>query len=177
MLRQVALLRGINVGGKNQLPMKTLAAIFEEVGCTAVQTYIQSGNVVFDAPLKLDIPALVTRSILKQLSLAVPVVVRTAAELAAVAAGNPFKSARDDMETHGVLFLADRPAAAAVAGLDPARSPPDEYAVRGKEIYLHCPNGFGRTRLTNDYFDRKLATISTGRNWRTVQKLLELASA
>jgi uncharacterized protein (DUF1697 family) len=64
-----------------------------------------------------------------------------------------------------------------VAALDPLRSPPDAYAVRGREIYLQCPNGVGSTKLTNAYFDSRLATISTGRNWRTVLKLFELAQA
>lgn len=175
MPRQIALLRGINVGGKNKLPMKTLAAIFEEAGCTRVQTYIQSGNVLFEAAARLDVPELVTRGISKRLGLEIPVVVRTAAELAAIAAGNPF--AIGDPATLAVMFLAGSPKASAVAGLDPARSPPDQFSVRGKEIYLHCPNGFARTKLSNDYFDRRLATVSTGRNWRTVLKLNELASA
>ncbi len=175
-MKQIALLRGINVGGKNKLPMRVLAALFVEAGCTDVQTYIQSGNVVFDAPAKLDVPALVSKSISIQLGLSVPVVVRTAAELAEVVAANPFKSSREDLETRAVLFLAGRPPPAAIARLDPLRSPPDEFAVRGGEIYLLCPNGFARTKLSNDYFDRKLATISTGRNWRTVLKLAELSS-
>jgi uncharacterized protein (DUF1697 family) len=74
-----------------------------------------------------------------------------------------------------VLFLADQPGAAAVASLDPDRSPPDAFVVRGREIYLRCPNGVGTTKLTNAWFDSRLATISTGRNWRTVLKLFELA--
>lgn len=63
-----------------------------------------------------------------------------------------------------------------VAQLDPGRSPPDEFLVRGREVYLHCPNGLGRSKLTNQYFDAKLATTSTVRNWKTVLKLLELAA-
>lgn len=172
MPRQVALLRGINVGGKNKLPMKTLAAIFEEAGCTSVQTYIQSGNVIFDAPARLDVAARVSRAIQSGLSLRVPVVVRTGAELAAAVKAYPFET--EPAEAMAMMFLADRPSASAVADLDPQRSPPDRFAVTGREIHLNLPNGFARTRLTNDYFDRKLATVSTARNWRTVLKLLEL---
>jgi uncharacterized protein (DUF1697 family) len=75
------------------------------------------------------------------------------------------------------MFLADEPEKRAVAVLDRDRSPPDEFVVRGKDIYLSCPNGVARTKLTNAWFDRKLVTVSTGRNWRTVLKLHELARA
>ena len=75
-----------------------------------------------------------------------------------------------------VVFLADAPDAEHVEALDPNRSSPDEFAVRGREIYLHCPNGLARSKLTNSYFDSRLSTISTMRNWKTVRKLLELAA-
>jgi uncharacterized protein (DUF1697 family) len=73
------------------------------------------------------------------------------------------------------MFLADRPPPGKIAGLDPKRSPPDEFEVRGREIYLRCPKGVGRSKLTNQYFDTKLSTTSTMRNWRTVLKLVEMA--
>jgi uncharacterized protein (DUF1697 family) len=73
-----------------------------------------------------------------------------------------------------VLFLADVPEAEAIAGLDPERSPGDAFIVRGQEIFLKLPNGVADSKLTNNYFDRKLSTICTGRNWRTITKLLEL---
>ncbi|HZN92159.1 MAG TPA: hypothetical protein VFB81_05620, partial [Myxococcales bacterium] len=82
-----------------------------------------------------------------------------------------------DPDTLHVVFLADPPPPAKVAALDPARSPPDEFQVRGREIYLRCPNGFGRTKLSNAYFDSKLGTISTVRNWRTVLTLAEMAGS
>jgi uncharacterized protein (DUF1697 family) len=173
----VALLRGVNVGGANKLPMKGLAALFAAAGCSEVQTYIQSGNVVFRAAdaLARRIPALISAAIAESFRLEVPVVTRTAAELREVAEQNPFLRAGADPAALHVAFLAERPGAARVALLDPARSPPDQFAVRGREIYLHCPNGVGRSKLTNQYFDSRLATISTGRNWRTVLTLLALA--
>jgi uncharacterized protein (DUF1697 family) len=175
-----ALLRGINVGGKNMLPMKDLAAMFTDAGCASVSTYIQSGNVVFEASpaLARRIPTLIERAISDRFGYQVPVVTRTGAELRGIVRGNPFLRPGvpgvDDGALH-VAFLADSPAAAKVKVLDPNRSLPDEFAVRGREIYLHCPNGYGRTKLTNGYFDSALATTSTVRNWRTVLKLLELA--
>ena len=73
-----------------------------------------------------------------------------------------------------MVFLSDRPAANAVAGLDPERSPPDEFRVRGREIYLHLPNGSGRSKLTVDYFERRLGVAATARNWNTLIKLIAL---
>ena len=173
----VALLRGINVGGKNMLPMKDLAAIFSKARCTAVETYIQSGNVVFCADPKVaaGIPAVITKAITARSKMSIPVVVRSAAELRRVVKNNSFVQRGMDVDKLHVAFLAGAPTAAAVAALDAKRSPPDEFVVRGAEIYLHCPNGYGRTKLSNAYFDSKLDTVSTVRNWRTVLKLLELS--
>ncbi len=174
----VALLRGINVGGKNKLPMKDLAALFTDAGCGAVQTYIQSGNVVFQAAPALadELPALIAVAVADRFGIHVPVVMRTSSELTKVARGNPFLLAGADAKTLHVAFLAAVPDPSRVDALDPRRSPPEKFAVRGREIYLHCPNGLARTKLTNAYFDSALATTSTLRNWRTVLKLLELAS-
>jgi uncharacterized protein (DUF1697 family) len=168
----VALLRGINLGGRNKLPMRDLASIFDDAGCGEVRTYIQSGNVVFDASPRVarTVPEVVTAAIHKRFGIDVPVLVRTAAEMEAVVAGNPFA----DVETLHVCFLAGVPTSARVATLDPARSPGDRFEVRGREVYLSLAGGVARSKLTNAWFDAKLATVSTVRNWRTVQKLLEL---
>ncbi len=172
----VALLRGINVGGKNRLRMADLVAMFDGAGCSDVRTYIQSGNVIFRAPESRAsrIPGVITKSIADRFGFRAPVILRSAAEVRAVARGNPFLRADADPNALHVMFLADRPAAAKVKTLDPKRSPPDEFEVRGREIYLRCPGGAARTKLTNDYFDTKLATTSTMRNWRTVLKLVDL---
>jgi uncharacterized protein (DUF1697 family) len=174
-MRNVALLRGINVGGKNKLPMKELAAMFTDVGCAAVQTYIQSGNVVFEAKRALArrVPALITEAIAERFGYGVPVVTRAEGEYQRVLDANPFLREGVDPKALHVAFLADRPTSQ-VASLDPNRSPPDKLEVIGREIYLFCPNGIARTKLTNDYFDLKLGTTSTMRNWRTVLKLGKL---
>lgn len=177
--RHVALLRGINVGGKNKLPMKDLATLFSAAGCSDVRTYIQSGNVVFSAPAALakTFPASLEKAIRKKFGFAVPVVVRTDAELARVVSKNPFAKPGRSEDGFHVMFLADKPTKSAIASLDPHRSPPDEYTVLDREIYLFCPNGVGKSKLTNAYFDSKLETVSTSRNWRTCRTLLELATA
>ena len=173
----VALLRGINVGGKNKLPMKDLVAVFVAAGCKDVRTYIQSGNVVLCAPAALakELPHLVSAAIAKRFGLRVPVVMRSEAELTRALTSNPFLKAGKDPDRLHVAFLADRPSPKLVARVDAKRSPPDELVLSGREIYLHLPNGVAKTKLTNAYFDAQLETTSTIRNLRTVLALVELA--
>jgi len=175
----VALLRGVNVGGKNRLPMAELSAMFARAGCTDVRTYIQSGNVVFraDDGVAAQVAARVRGAISAQLGLRVPLVLRSARELRAVAANNPFLREGEDPKRLHVAFLERAPSPSARAALDPERSPPDRFVVAGRELYLCCPNGMARTKLTNDYLDRTLGTVSTVRNWNTVLALCELAGA
>ncbi len=172
----VALLRGINVGGKHLLPMKQLVEIFTEAKCGNVRTYIQSGNVVFTAPPKImeTLPALLSSKIEERFGFPVPVVLRSHEELAQAARNNPFLKAGLPQPTLHVYFLADLPTGVAVKALDPQRSAPDAFHVSGREIYLHVPNGMGRTKLTCAYFDSRLSTVATARNWATVLKLLEM---
>jgi uncharacterized protein (DUF1697 family) len=164
------------VGGKNKLPMSDLVAVFEAAGCRDVTTYIQSGNVIFRAPDRVAqrLPDLISKGIRERFKLNVPVVIRSAGELALITSNNPFLTVGADPKTLHVLFLAGTPAAEDAAALNPSRSPGDAFVVRGREIFLHLPNGVARTKLTNDYFDRALHAVTTGRNWQTVLKLCEL---
>ena len=175
----VALLRGINVGGRNSLPMKLLAEMYREAGCISVQTYIQSGNVVFRAPAAqiAAITAQVEAAILAQCGISSPITTRSATQLRAIAVANPYLPGNEDLTTLHVGFLAARPSAAQIATLDPQRSPPDAFTVQDTEIYFHFPRGVGPTKLTNVYFDGKLKTTLTLRNWRTTLKLCEMAEA
>ena len=176
-MRHVALLRGINVGGKAKLPMKELSAIFATAGAMDVQTYIQSGNVIFEAAEPQAVVAQVTAQIARVYGYPGRIVLRSAAELAAACKENPFAKAGAPVETLHAYFLADWPDTAAVKALDPERSPGDSFAVKGREVFLHLPQGMARTKLTNIYFDSKLRTVSTARNWNTVRKLIELMTA
>ncbi|HVP68191.1 MAG TPA: DUF1697 domain-containing protein [Anaeromyxobacteraceae bacterium] len=170
----VALLRGVNVGGRNKLSMGEIASAFEDIGCGEVRTYIQSGNVVFRAPARLAarLPGLAADRIARGAGFRPGVFVRTAKELGDAVRNNPYgPSATKALH---VGFLATAPGPGAVARLDPRRSPPDSFAVRWREIYLHCPNGMGRTRLSGAYFESVLEEDVTFRNWRTVLALLEM---
>ena len=177
-MMHVALLRGVNVGGKHSLPMKDLVEIFVGAGCADVRTYIQSGNVVFNAPKALlkKLPALIAQEITARFGFQAPVILRSSEQLAKTVRANPFLHAGEAEKMLHVLFLADLPDPNAVASLDANRSPGDRFHVLEHEVYLHLPNGAGNSKLTNAYFESKLSTRSTGRNWGTVLKLLELSS-
>lgn len=175
----VALLRAINVSGRNKLPMPELVRLFSEAGCEDVRTYIQSGNVVFKAPAKVaeGLPAVIADRIAEGFGFVVPVVVRSRDELADAIRRNPYTKECAEPTTVHVVFLADEPAADRVAGLDPDRSPPDTFVASGREIYLHLPKGAGDSKLTIDWFEKRLGTKGTARNWRTVEKLLAMTDA
>lgn len=157
--------------------MRDLGRIFEEAGCREVRTYIQSGNVVYRARASLgrQVPARVEAAIAARFGFRSPVVTRTAAEIETIVAANPFpEEAAADPKTVHVAFLKGRPRAAAVAALDPDRSPGDRFLVQGREVWIHFPNGAGRSKITNPWLDARLKTVSTSRNWRTVLALRDM---
>jgi uncharacterized protein (DUF1697 family) len=172
----VALLRGINLGSKNRMPMPDLMEMFVAAECADVRNYIQSGNIIFRAShaKAKKLPDLIAKRIAEAFGHRVPVILRTAAEFGEVIANNPFLTGGASEAALHVMFLAGLPEASAIAALDPHRSPLDTFFVRAREIYLNLPNGVADTKLTNAWFDSKLATIGTGRNWRTVLKLHEM---
>jgi uncharacterized protein (DUF1697 family) len=173
-----AFLRGINVGGKNSIPMAELKPALSALGFEDVVTYIQSGNVVFRSPSRAagDVAADVERQIAQVFGVDVAVLVRTPAQLRKIAADNPFLGKGADLSKLHVVFLDARPGKDAIAKLDPDRSPPDAFSVRGREIYLRLPKGAGRSKLTIDWFERALSVRATARNWKTLGKLIELTS-
>ncbi len=173
MTTYVALLRAINVGGRNRVPMEALRALFVRAGALDVRTYIQSGNVVFRCDDGAAVCAAVSAALWADLGVRAPIVVRTAAELREVVARTPFDPAAT-LTLH-VYFLADRPDAARVAALDRHRSPGDSFVVVGSEVYVAFGVGAGASKLTVDWFDGCLGTTATARNWRTVCALVALS--
>lgn len=169
----VALLRAVNLGPRNKLPMKDLAAFFSAAGAKDVRTFINSGNVVFDAPATkvAGIGAKVRKAIEKKFGFDAPIVFRTAEEMAKVVRGNPFD---DDSFVH-VTFFADMPAKKSVALLEPKRHESEDVVLRGRDLYLRLPNGVGQTKMVASVVDKTLGTFGTTRNFRTVTKLAELA--
>jgi uncharacterized protein (DUF1697 family) len=171
MSTHVALLRGINVGGRTKVPMTELKGVFEEMGYTDVATYIQSGNVVFDGTTAPKSAAIEHR-IAEAFGFDIAVVLRTSKELEAVIEANPFPKA-DPAKLH-VMFLGGAPVRAAFAKVAAGDYGSDEFALGRKEIYLHLPNGVGRSKLPGA-LARQATPEATVRNWRTVGKLAELS--
>ena len=175
----IALLRGVNVGGKNKLPMKPLSALCEAHGCTAVQTYIQSGNIVFRAKSKTAaaFPGALKAQIKKDFGFETTVILRTAEEMRAVTENNPYLKPAVDTKFLHVTFLADEPDLTDVVKLNPVCEKNEAFSLRGKEIFLYLPNGMGRSKMASYAFDKILRTVGSTRNWQTVNKLLALAEA
>ncbi len=174
MTRYIALLRGINVGGHNKVPMAALRDTCESIGCTDVATYIQSGNVVLTSPLDAGkLRATLESAIAEQIGVSPVVVIRTDKQLAGVVAGNPFPEANPD-HLH-VAFLGETPDPRQVAALADLNYPPEEVAVLGDNAYFHLPNGLGRAKIP-ELFGRRVKTPATVRNWRTVNKLLQMSA-
>ncbi len=171
----IALLRGINVGGRNVVPMAGLRNLFEDAGGAGVATFIQSGNVVF-THATADRAALAGRleaAIQAGFDVSSAVVLRTFGELAEIASAEPFGP--DNSLTH-VVFLERAPDAAAVRELAGLEVAPDRIEVVGSNAFLHYPNGVSGSRLTGPLLERRLGVAGTARNWRTVTRLAELAS-
>ncbi|MCG6975843.1 MAG: DUF1697 domain-containing protein [Acidiferrobacterales bacterium] len=173
----ITLLRGINVSGQKKIKMTDLKALYEAVGHRDVQTYIQSGNVVSRSetasPEKLT--RAIEKAIEKRFGYPVTVLVRTTADLSKIVKRNPFlKDQSVDPSRLHVTFLADKVESSLSKAAADIDSADDEFRVIGTEVFVHCPNGYGRTRLSNTFFESKLKQAATTRNWKTVNTLYEM---
>lgn len=174
MTRWVALLRGINVGGHNKLPMAELRSLAESIGLAAPVTYIQSGNLLFDHDG--DEAGTVQRleaAIEDRFGFTVPIVLRSSRQIRSAAAAHPFAAAGLDAKYLMVAFLDREPQGPPI---DPNGYLPDRLATSGREVYLAYPNGIGRSKLDHTALERGLGVRATIRNWNTVQKLAALAA-
>jgi uncharacterized protein (DUF1697 family) len=174
MRTHIALLRGINVGGANKVAMADLRELVTSLGHSDVATYIQSGNVVFTSARAIKSAAPIEAELASALGLKTAVVLRTPAEMDAVIERNPYPDAESGPSTLHVTFLVEPPAQAAVAKVDAASFAPEEFTVRQREVYLHLPNGIGRSKLAT-VLARNLGTRATTRNWNTVKKLAAMS--
>ncbi|MBK6967466.1 MAG: DUF1697 domain-containing protein [Bacteroidales bacterium] len=173
----IALLRGINVSGKNLIKMAELVQALSDSGVSNVRTYIQSGNVVFESGT--DIPFIVEKliqdKIRERFGLEVPVQVLKRSELVYVSNHNPFINDRAlPVDKLHLTFLNAIPDPALVSKAGAGSFLPDEFIVSGNAVFVYCPDGYGRTKLTNTFFEKKLKVSATTRNWATVKKLCEM---
>ena len=172
----MALLRGINVSGHKKIKMPELKTMFENLGFTNVRTYIQSGNVVFESDSGEDLESKISTKILNQFGFEVSVICRTSEEMKQVVKRNPFAETPGfEPEKLYVTFLQKTPSEEKLEVLQTLSFEPEKYSVSGREIYVYCTNGYGQTKLDNGLFERKLKVIGTTRNWRTINKLIEMS--
>jgi uncharacterized protein (DUF1697 family) len=174
--RLIVLLRGVNIGPRNRVPMPELRELLTEAGFDDVRTYVQSGNVVLSsAKPPAQVSRAVEREIAKALGLDLAVVVRTRAELAKVVQRNPLGDIADNPKRYQVSFLGAKPNRAVLRKLEAAVVPPEQFVAVGREIYAWHPAGVARSKLWALLAGRDLGVAATARNWTTVTKLLALA--
>ena len=178
-MRYVALLRAINVGGAAKLPMAQLRELCGEIGWEGVRTYIQSGNVVFDAPDDAGaLEAALEQAVEKRFGFFRPVLVRSADEWRAYAGGSPFPDLEAEQANRIMLCLSKRPLAEGAAELLQARAASGELVrEKARGLWVYYPGGAGTTKLTPALFDKAAGSPVTARNWRTICKLQEMLAA
>jgi uncharacterized protein (DUF1697 family) len=178
MKTYIAVLRGINVSGQKPIKMAELKEHLKQLDIENTLTYIQSGNIIFNSKLT-DYELLasnIRKLIFDRWGFDVPVILRELDELLRIKKDNPFiKNADFDPTKIAVVFLSNQPNKELIEGISTFKYPHDKFKIIGKEIYLHYPNGFGRSKLTINFFERKLKVSCTSRNWKTLNKLIEIA--
>ncbi|MDD9966027.1 MAG: DUF1697 domain-containing protein [Myxococcales bacterium] len=177
MTRYALLLRGVNVGKNNSLPMAELRAMLSELGCTDVQTYVQSGNAVFDTKLRAaELTRAVETALEGYMGRPIAITLRTGKQMRAIIQANPFEGVATNPTFLTVTFLARAPTSTEVAPLGAKEWKPERFQTIGKEIYAWHPNGQGRSPLATAIGKLRLRGAVTTRNWKTVLKLSEMLS-
>lgn len=176
MTRQIALLRGINLGSTRRVAMADLRDLLEERGYGDVRTHLQSGNVLLSSDLPPGrLAGELEQAMAAKLGLEIPVIVRTRDELAAVVERDPLGDVVDDPKRYQVNFLSGEPEPELARALEAQHLAPERCVVSGREIYAWHANGIQRSPLAKLLTDSRLGVTVTARNWNTVTKLLELA--
>ncbi len=179
MITYISILRGINVGGHRMIKMDALKKMCADINFTNVQTYIQSGNIVFQSKMTdtQKISKTIQTNIEKLFGFEVPVITLSKIELETVHNANPFTNdkAKDPTFFH-VTFLSDKPSKQNADQLKQADFKNDAYAIIDKAIYLYCPDSYSNSKLTNSFIENKLKVTATTRNWKTINELLRIAT-
>jgi uncharacterized protein (DUF1697 family) len=178
MTTYISILRGINVSGQKIIKMDALREMYEGLHFTHVQTYIQSGNVVFqfNNPEHKNLEPVITNQIQNKFGFEVPVIVLETAELKNIVLRNPYAADQTkDISYMHITFLSLKPAQIELKKIFQNKAPEEEFTMSEKAVYLYCPNGYGRTKLSNTFFENKLKVKATTRNWKTTLELLKIA--
>jgi uncharacterized protein (DUF1697 family) len=175
----IAMLRGINVGGKRIIKMEVLKKIFSDLEFQNIQTYIQSGNIIFQSKsTKIDeLQEKISSEILKTLFFEVPVIVKDKREFDEIILNNPFLKDKTKKEEYfHISFLSKRPNIQFIEQLKIGVNQTEEFQIINQAIYLFCPNGYSNSKLTNGFIENKLGVIATTRNWKTVIRIQNLSN-
>ena len=179
MEKKIAILRGINVGGKRKILMADLKSLFEDLGFKEVITYIQSGNVIFMAnneTSNIEIADQIEKSIKSKFGFDVPVIVRSAGDLWNTMKTNPFyKGSTTDIAKLHITFLRSKPAQEYLEKIQAIDFSPDKFIVVEKDVFIYCEGKYHQSKLTNNFFEKKLKTTATTRNFKTLEKLCTLS--
>ena len=175
----ISFLRGVNMTGHNSIKMTHLSELFIKIGIKDAETFIQSGNVIFceigEIP-PFDLTVKIEQAILKRFNYVIPVMIRTRKELTDLFTSNPFLEEPDfDPSKMAVIFLHEKPSDNQIRKVEDVDYPPDKFKIIGREIYTYCPNGFGRTKIYTNFFEKKMGVSGTARNWKTITTLLAIA--
>jgi len=179
-MKYISILRGINVSGQKLIKMADLSSLYELLGFKNIITYIQSGNIIFDTTIE-NVDALkitIEKAIEKKYYFHVPVQIRSDIEIGNIIDNCPFGPVNPVEDGTKVLvsFLSSEPSETSISDVQNHVVEPEKLVVRGKEVYLYCPNGYGKSKLSNTFLERKLKVSATTRNWNTVHKLHELSA-
>ena len=178
-MKYISLLRGINVSGQKTIKMADLKCLYEALEFENIVTYIQSGNVIFDSPEKniIKLQDKVEREIFQKYQFHVPVEIRTNTEISKIINNCPFTNIdlTDNSTKVLVTFLSEKPSKTKIINLQKNVTPPEILTIKNKEVFLYCPNGYGKSKLNNNFLEKKLDVKATTRNWKTVQKLYDLS--
>ncbi|PID99038.1 hypothetical protein CSA80_02890 [Candidatus Saccharibacteria bacterium] len=176
MGKRIAILRGINVGGKRKILMADLKSICEQLGWRNVQTYIQSGNIIFDSDQEgSDLENKLEKAIINTYGFDVPVIVRTAGEIENSIRNNPFFSEDADVNQLHLTLLKEKPNKENIEKALTFNYEPDKFKIDDKDVFIFCAGKYHESKLTNNFFEKQLQVGATTRNWKTVLKLAELA--
>jgi len=187
----ISMLRGINVSGRNKINMSELKSLYEAMKFKNVTTYIQSGNVVFDYSVTdtLKLSKMITKKILNQFEFDIPVLTKKFTDFDKIIRNNPFLAETKikgnvraiesiDKNQLYVTFLSEKPTKHCLEKIESGNSGKDKYKLIGTELFLYVPKGgYGKTKLSNIFFEKKLNLTATTRNWKTINKLHEIGSS
>ena len=174
----ISLLRGINVSGQKMIKMTELVDLYKGLAFSDIMTYVQSGNIVFKSDKTIsinDLSAQIANAIFRKYKFQVPVIIRTKKQILKAISMNPFlKDQNTDISKLHVTFLSEAPEKSNVELIINSDFSPDKFIISGTEVFLYCPSGYARTKLSNSFFENKLKVIATTRNWNTINKLADI---